>query len=110
MWQPRIRKPGARKDFLMRGCHIVTPSQRGKTHYYWGAAFDVPGVPEEIMAKTQASVTEAFDEDKVLLEALQNLVINDPRRLNFPEINMAADGAGVRVRQVLQRKLKAERQ
>ena len=103
-------KPGARKDFLMRGCHIVTPSQRGKTHYYWGAAFDVPGVPEEIMAKTQASVTEAFDEDKVLLEALQDLIINDPRRLNFPEINMAADGAGVRVRQVLQRKLKAERQ
>ena len=33
----------------------------------------------------------------------------DPRGLDFPGIKLAADGAGVRVRQVLKRKLDAER-
>ena len=57
-------EPGRRSDFLMRGCHIVTPSRGGKTHYFWGAAFDVPSISEEVAAKTKASIVEAFDEDK----------------------------------------------
>jgi len=101
--------PGARTDFLMRGCHIVTPSQRGKTHYFWGAAFDIPGVPQDLCEKTRASVIAAFNEDKELLENLHEKVSGDPRGLDYPEITLAADGAGVRVRQVLQRKLAAER-
>jgi len=100
--------PGARADFLMRGCHIVTPSQRGKTHYYWGAAFDIPDVAPDICEKTKASVTAAFDEDKVLLERMQAMVGADARGLDYPEITLGADGAGIRVRQVLQRKLAAE--
>ena len=99
---------GRRSDFLMRGCHIVTPSQRGKTHYFWGAAFDVANVPEDVCARTKASVTAAFDEDKHLLEIMQRQISDDPRGLNYPEVTVAADGAGVRVRQVLQRKLAAE--
>ena len=98
-------EPGARADFLMRGCHILTPSQRGRSHYYWGAAFDVKGVPDSVLEKTKASVTAAFDEDKQLLEAIQNQVTQDPRQLDYPEISLAADEAGVRVRQVLRRKL-----
>ncbi len=100
--------PGARTDFLMRGCHIVTPSQRGKTHYYWAAAFDIAAVPDDICERTKASVTAAFDEDKVLLERMQAMVGADARGLDYPEITLGADGAGVRVRQVLQRKLAAE--
>lgn len=100
---------GARIDYLMRGCHIVTPGRRGETHYFWGAAFDVPGVPDDVAQKTKGSVTAAFDEDRELLEAMQAQISDDPRGLNYTEINLAADGAGVRVRQVLARKLEAER-
>lgn len=62
---------GHQSDFIMRGCHIVTPSTRGNTHYFWAAAFDVPKISDDVAAKTKASVTAAFDEDKHLLEKLQ---------------------------------------
>ena len=102
-------EPGARSDFLMRGCHIVTPAERGKTHYYWGAAFDIADVPQEIAEKTKASVTAAFDEDKHLLQRLQAQIAKDPRGVNCKEITLGADAAGVHVRRVLQKKLQAER-
>lgn len=102
-------EPGARSDFLMRGCHITTPAERGKTHYYWGAAFDIPDVPEDIAEKTRLSVVAAFDEDKHLLERMQQQLSKDPRGLGVPEITLAADAAGIGVRTVLQRKLQAER-
>ena len=101
-------EPGARSDFLMRGCHIVTPATRGRTHYYWGAAFDIAGVPDNVAERTKASVVEAFDEDKHLLERMQSQLSTDPRGVNSVEINLGADGASMRVRMVLKRKLEAE--
>ena len=102
-------EPGARVDYLMRGCHIVTPSVRGKTHYYWGAAFDVPDIPQDVADKTAANVVAAFNEDKDLLQKIQANVAIDPRGLDFTELNLGADKAGVRVRQILKKKLEAER-
>lgn len=102
-------KPGDRVDYLMRGCHIVTPAQRGKTHYFWASAFDVPSIPKDVAEKTKKSVVAAFDEDKQLLETMQAQVAADPRGLDFTEITLAADSAGVRVRQILRKKLEAER-
>lgn len=99
---------GRRSDFIMRGCHIVTPSLRGRTHYFWGAAFDVPDISDEVAEKTKASVIAAFDEDKHLLEKIQQQVSNDPKGMEFLEVTLGADGAGVKVRQVLGRKLAAE--
>ena len=99
---------GQRSDFIMRGCHIVTPSVRGKTHYYWGQAFDVPNIPPDVADKTRESVTAAFDEDKHLLEKLQAQVEADPTGMDYPELTLGADRAGVRVRQALKRKLAAE--
>ena len=101
-------EPGRRSDFLMRGCHIVTPSKRGQTHYFWGAAFDVPELSEDVAAKTKASVVAAFDEDKHLLEKLQAQVAADPRGMDFTEVTLGADSAGVKVRQALNKKLAEE--
>lgn len=99
---------GRRSDFIVRGCHIVTPAQRGKTHYFWMAAFDVPSLTEDVAEKTRKSVTAAFDEDKHLLEKLQASVAADPKGLDFLEVTLGADGAGIKVRQILNKKLKAE--
>jgi vanillate O-demethylase monooxygenase subunit len=99
---------GRRADFLMRGCHIVTPAQRGHTHYFWGAAFDVPALSEDVAEKTRKSIIAAFDEDKELLEIMQQQIAADPRGLNYPEVSLGADSAGVKVRQLLNRKLAAE--
>ena len=99
---------GKRADFIMRGCHIVTPSLRGKTHYFWGAAFDVPNISTDVKDKTSKSVTAAFDEDKHLLEKIQAQVSADPTGLDYLEVTLGADGAGIRVRQTLKRALAAE--
>jgi len=101
--------PGERAHFKMRGVHVLTPAQRGKTHYFWTPAFDVPEISPEVAEKTRAGVISAFDEDKAILETIQRQVAEDPRGLNYPEINLAADTAGVRIRQLLRRKLKSER-
>jgi len=97
-----------RSDFLMRGCHIVTPAQRGRTHYFWGAAFDVPELSEDVIDKTSKSVIAAFNEDKHLLEKMQAQISNDPRGLDYLEVTLGADGAGIKVRQVLNKKLAVE--
>jgi vanillate O-demethylase monooxygenase subunit len=99
---------GRRSDFLMRGCHIVTPSIDDKTHYFWAAAFDVPEISEAVAERTKASITAAFDEDKALLERMQAQIRRDPRGIDYPEITLGADSAGVKVRQVLNKKLAAE--
>lgn len=99
---------GRRSDFVMRGCHIVTPAQRGRTHYYWGAAFDVPKLSGDVIEKTRNSVIAAFDEDKHLLEKMQAQIASDPRGVDYLEVTLGADGAGIKVRQVLNRKLEAE--
>ncbi len=99
---------GARSDFIMRGCHIVTPAQCGRTHYFWGAAFDVPVLTEEVAEKTKASIVAAFDEDKHLLEIMQKQIEDDPRGTDYLEVTLGADGAGMFVRQILNQKLRAE--
>jgi vanillate O-demethylase monooxygenase subunit len=101
-------EPGRRADFLMRGCHIVTPAIGGKTHYFWAAAFDVPEISDEVAEKTKASIIAAFDEDRGLLEKMQAQIRRDPRGMDYPEITLGADSAGVKVRQVLNKKLAAE--
>jgi len=99
---------GRRADFTVRGCHIVTPAQRGQTHYFWGAAFDVPELTDEVITKTKAGVTAAFDEDKHLLEIMQAQIAADPRGMDYLEVTLGADGAGIKVRQILNKKLAAE--
>ncbi|MGI9356171.1 MAG: Rieske 2Fe-2S domain-containing protein [Rhizobiaceae bacterium] len=99
---------GRRSDFLMRGCHIVTPAQQGRTHYFWGAAFDVPEISNDVAEKTKTSIIAAFDEDKHLLEIMQRQIAADPRGLDYLEVTLGADGAGIFVRQILNKKLAEE--
>ena len=99
---------GARSKFIMRGCHIVTPGKKGETHYFWGAAFDVPQLNEDVINKTKNSVTAAFDEDKHLLEIMQKQIQDDPTGMNYLEVTLGADGAGILVRKLLNKKLSEE--
>ncbi len=101
-------EPGRRSDFLVRGCHIVTPAIDGKTHYFWAAAFDVPNISDDVAEKTKANIVAAFDEDKELLEIMQAQIKKDPRGLDYPEVTLGADSAGVLVRKVLNKKLALE--
>ena len=51
----------------------------------------------------------AFDEDKHLLEIMQAPDRGeDPRGMDYLEVTLGADGAGIKVRQILNKKLAAE--
>lgn len=101
-------EPGERAEFLVRGAHIVTPGLRAHTHYWWAAAFDIADVDPDAIETSRRNVTEAFDEDEHMLERMQAQLELGPRGADAPEIGLAADGAGLRVRQVLGRRLEAE--
>ena len=49
----------------------------------------------EVITKTTASVTAAFNEDKHLLEIMQSNIENDPHGMNYLEVTLGADGAGI---------------
>jgi len=68
----------------------------------------VPDLSDEVAEKTKNSITAAFDEDKALLERMQAQIRRDPRGLDYPEITVIADSAGVKVREVLNKKLADE--
>ena len=73
-----------------------------------GRRFRCPKITQDVAEKTKASVVAAFNEDKDLLQKLQKNVDNDPRGLDYLEVTLGADGAGVKVRQLLNSKLAAE--
>lgn len=106
----RSPAPGARTDFEMRAMHIATPINPNETHYFWSASYDILGVSDELIEQSRGSITAAFQEDAVLLAKLQRNVRNDPRRLEYPEVNLGADKAGIHVRRILQRYLQLERE
>ncbi|MGB5558151.1 MAG: hypothetical protein WBN04_09065 [Paracoccaceae bacterium] len=101
----------SRKNNSLRGREGSTsvPFSPPLIYCFWAAAIDVPEISDEVAAKTKASVTAAFDEDKHLLEKLQARVAADPRGLDFLEVTLGADGAGIKVRQILNKKLAAEK-
>lgn len=68
----------------------------------------MPELSQEVATKTKNSVIEAFDEDKHLLEKMQAQIAADPRGMDFLEVTLGADGAGIKVRQILNKKLAAE--
>ena len=53
-------------------------------------------------------MTAAFNEDKHLLEIMQNQINDDPIGMNYLEVTLGADGAGILVRKLLNKKLADE--
>jgi len=50
----------------------------------------------------------ALYKDKHLLEKMQAVIEADPRGLNYLEVTLGADDTGIKVRQILNKKLAAE--
>jgi len=106
----RSPEPGERSDFEMRAMHIATPISPNETHYFWSASYDMLGISNELLEESRSSITFAFQEDAILLAKLHKNVKNDPRGLDYPEVNLGADKAGIHVRRILQRYLQQESQ
>lgn len=101
---------GARAGDRSRGIsgrvlNAITPSTAGSCYYHFGFARSFLLESRELDAEIRAGVTRIFGEDKAILEAQQRaLDLNPDLRLR----DLAIDGGSVRVRRMIDRRLKMD--
>lgn len=87
--------------------HMVTPVSPTMTHYWWLVGTDA-ALPQPMRAGYGAFIERAYREDKVVLEAIQTMVVTDPRGTSYPELSFQGDKGGVLARRALARILADE--
>jgi phenylpropionate dioxygenase-like ring-hydroxylating dioxygenase large terminal subunit len=103
---------GAREGDRSRGVsgrvlNAITPKTASSCTYHFGFARNFRLESRELDEEIKASVTRIFGEDKTILEAQQRALAKDPgRRLR----DLGIDGGSVRARQLIERRLKIERE
>lgn len=86
--------------------HFVTPETRNTAHYWWSLHKDVGlGDPATRIA-TQKLFSDAFDEDTWAIQHMQRLLDED--RIDFEELVIAGDQAGLLFRRAMLDWVKAE--
>lgn len=101
-------QPGKRETVRFRILHATTPISPTRMHYFWFVAFDVPLTTQQIDSFAAGTLI-AFEEDKAMLTAIQQMIERDPRGANYPEIMVATDRPPVQARRVLLNQLESER-
>lgn len=99
---------GKRAEWLFTVCHITTPASPTRFVYRWYMGYDID-LSDEYLAIMKTHVTAGYNEDKVILEAIQSSVMRDPRGMHYPEILLQADQAALQFRRKLDAQLAAER-
>lgn len=77
--------------------HIMTPESQTTTHYFWAIARDKALDNEKITEEMAMVAEEAFLEDKIALEDIEELIARDRHRPGFSERIMRSDEGGIRV-------------
>lgn len=85
-------------DFRFRITHLTTPESAGRTHYWWMVGQNYGDAHGN--AQAHDIIVTAFDQDREMLEAIQQVVERDPRGTRAPEISVTADRAGVQARRL----------
>lgn len=89
--------------FLMDSYNFLTPIDERTTRYFWFQTRNVSPDDAEVSARFAESVLSAFAEDKLVLEAVQRGMDEDPSQLN-----LRSDTGGVRFRRRLAQLIEAE--
>ncbi len=85
-------------DYQFRITHLTTPAAPDRTHYWWLVGQNY-GTPQG-NAAAHRIIVEAFDQDRVILESIQEVVTRDPRGAAAPEVSVTADRSGVQARRI----------
>jgi len=84
----------------------LTPCDETTTHYFWATAHnDFTSTADDLTQKLTQQVTNAFEEDREIIEAQQAVISATPRA---PMIAIAADSTLLKVRRMLDGLLAAE--
>ncbi|MBL8559217.1 MAG: aromatic ring-hydroxylating dioxygenase subunit alpha [Hyphomonadaceae bacterium] len=76
--------------------HVPTPESQTSTHYFWAIARHTAIDDPAIDAESKALGEKAFAEDKVALEAIEDVIARD-RRSDFREKIIATDHGAIQV-------------
>jgi phenylpropionate dioxygenase-like ring-hydroxylating dioxygenase large terminal subunit len=101
---PQPQAPGARTRFELRICHATTPIDLGRTAYWWFFSQDY-GQGEGAVDKLKDRIEAAFLEDKLILEATEQMVARDPRGANYREMAVLCDRPAAEARRLLHKAL-----
>ena len=93
--------PGERNEYFVKFHHMTTPESPRSHHYWWVMARDHGLGPAAVEWMTRV-ITLGFDEDKVILEAIQKRIDDSPHPEALPEVSVAADLPGLHARRQLQ--------
>lgn len=100
--------PGERGEYFVKFHHMTTPESPNSHHYWWVMARDHGLGPAAVEWMTKV-ITLGFDEDKVILEAIQQRIDSSPDPEALVEVSVLADTAGMQARRQLQALLDRER-
>jgi phenylpropionate dioxygenase-like ring-hydroxylating dioxygenase large terminal subunit len=90
--------------FVMDSYNFLTPIDERTTRYFWFQQRNVAPDDVEVSVRFAASVRGAFEEDKVVLTAMQRGM----DAMRSPNINLRSDTGGVRFRRRLAQLIDAE--
>ncbi|KRB93567.1 aromatic ring-hydroxylating dioxygenase subunit alpha [Noviherbaspirillum sp. Root189] len=102
-------KPGERDKWTLQIMHLTTPESPTRFRYTWFMGWDTELSPEYLEGMRQ-HVPKGYAEDKFILEKVQEMILRDPRHLDYPEIIVQADQAAIQSRRKLEASLKKEQE
>ena len=85
--------------------NACTPETEQSTHYFWASARDYQHDDQQADAFLMKVTTDAFNEDKEILEAQEKSIALDPAA---PTVNVQADWGGVQARRLTDRLIAEE--
>jgi phenylpropionate dioxygenase-like ring-hydroxylating dioxygenase large terminal subunit len=89
--------------FLMDSYNFLTPVDENTTRYFWFQLRNFSPDDEDVSAQFARDVRQAFEEDRVVLEAVHAGMAKSPSRLNLPQ-----DAGPLRFRQKIEGLIAAE--
>lgn len=92
------------ETFVMDSYNFLTPIDERTTRYFWFQQRNVMPDDEEVSRRFAVSVRGAFEEDKVVLQAMQDGI----DRSTTPFVNLRSDTGGVRFRRRLSQLIDAQ--
>lgn len=91
--------------FIMDSYNLMTPINEHRTRYFWFQMRNFAPGDEEVSRRFDASVRAAFEEDRVILEAVHRGIANE----RAPHLNLPIDAGPLRFRRRVAEMIEAER-
>ena len=102
---PHTEEEKARAPYRVLSYAMLTPGTERSTHYFWFQLRNFRVDDEEVTQEFETLYRATFDEDKVLLDAIQRIEDGTP---GLKPVRIASDAGLMRLRRVVERRIQEE--